>query len=413
MNRFNAPVGYSKNPLKVFKSLLQLEPAELTSHAESKISIETLPVDILSQILRHTDQLDVLNLAYSNKNMASVCLPRIYDTVIVDSTYTPFNKEFLSGVTYVNLLFYFKKLLKSYDGAYLIHNLYVLSFPDLFNAYDVQLSNAMMDFFLKLNHLRELVWKSNGFHLEYLTRIFKAKLRRIDLNFHSIRHPRELPKSLLVGEYPCLESLSLYPITSLRKLKELLQYFVSGSSVRLSSLSLSKFDGSTTTFAPTAEELAIGDSVSDTSHRADFETNSMQTIFEAIQPASFVGITHLFLGHILVCLKDGKLLKKSVNLTQLITLHLSNIAEYEVDDNCSNEHGFLGEIGPLLINLKNLHLDLRETQRDTVATFLASIGSLDSLDLVVRMNALKAAHVHVETMHSQHLAALEKHRLLK
>lgn len=409
MYAFNAPVGYSKNPLHVPVPHITPIADEPVKPDLATISLAQLPVDILSQIIRFTDQLDVLSLAYTCKSMSTVCLPRIYETIIVDSTYTQFNKEHESGCTYVNLLFYLKKLLRSYNATYQLQNLYIVSLPDLFNVYDVELTNMIAHFLSKLEHLKEFVWTLVGFRLEYFCHLATSNLHRIEVNLHASKHPREIPKPFLQRSFPNLKCLSLCPVPSLQFMVDLLREFLGSGEIRLTSLMLSRYDSDIAAFAPTAEELALGDSLADMTHRADFETDTVVAIFKTIQRSTLSRLTSLSLCNILVCVDDGKFLARSVDLAQIKVLRLSHVSEYVTEDLEIEEHGFLEIIGPFLTNVKKLHLDFRETQRDSIAPFLALVGSLHSLDLVVRMNEMKAAHVNVESMHLQCIAALEKH----
>lgn len=413
MYAFNAPVGYSKNPLNVPVPNLNARTGEHTETNRNTASLEQLPVDILSQVLSFADQLDVLSLAYTSKSMSMVCLPRIYKTIIVDSTYTQFNKEHQSGCTYVNLLFYLKRLLKSYNATYQLQNLYIVSLPDLFNVYDVELSNLISQFFTKLEHLREFVWTLIGFRLEYLFHLATENLHKIEVNLHSSKHPRELPKPFLQRSFPNLKSLSLCPVPNLKFMVDLLSEFLGSDAIRLTSLKLSRYDSDIAAFAPAAEELALGFSLADMTHRADFETDTITTVFKTIQRPILSRLTCLSLCNILVCVDDGKFLAKNLDLTQIEVLRLSHVSEYETEETESEELRFLEVIGPYLTKVKKLHLDFRETKKDSIAPFLALVGSLHCLDLIVRMNEMKEANVNSETMNLQCVAALQKHKNLK
>lgn len=413
MYAFNAPVGYSKKPLHVSAPHLASVSDLPVESKRATTSLDQLPVDVLSQIVRFSDQLDVLSLAYTSKSMSAVCLPRIYDTVIVDSTYTQFNKEHRSGCTYVNLLFYLKKLLKTYNATYQLQNLYIESLPDLFNVYDVELTNMISQFFAKLQHLKEFVWSLVGFRLEYFFHLATTNLHKIEVNLQSSKHPRELPRPFLKRSFPNLKYLSLCPVSNLNFMADLLREFLGSGLIRLASLKLSRYDSDIATFAPTSEELALGFSLSDMTHHADFETDTVSIVFKTIQRSVLSRLTCLSLCNILVCVDDGKLLAKSLDLTQIKVLRLSHVSEYESEDTDIDDNGFLEMIGTYLTRLKDLHLDFRETQRDSIAPFLALIGTLRSLDLVIRMNEMKEANVNVEIMHSQCIAALKKHECLR
>lgn len=412
MFEFNAPIGYSKNPLCVASPQpIILNDSVISSPHSPKFAIDQLPLDILVRILSFSDQLDLLNLSYTNKYMAKSCLPSIYETVIVDSTYTPFNKEHSAGATFINSLFYFKKYIKTYSGKYPTRNFYVVGLPDLFNVYDMEMSIAIAHFFSKLTHLNELVWLLDGFRLEYLNKLFSPSIRRIEINTHHSRTTREYPNSLN-QKLPYLDTLSLFPVDTLTKLAHMLRQFLKEPSIKLISLTLSKYDSKLATLVPSAEELATADIV-DTTHRADFETDTVAVVFKTIQPETLSRLTTLCLGHMLVCIDDAKLLAKSVDLTQISSFCLSHVSEYETEESRLDDYGFLGYIGPLLIRLKHLHLDFRETQRDTIGPFLSRVASVESLDLVVRMNEVKRSHVDVDIMHLQYIAALERHKSLK
>lgn len=381
-----------------------------------KASLEQLPLDILAKIVYFTDQLDVLSLAYTSKAMARACLPRLYHTVIVDSSYTPFNKEHQAGATYINLSFYLKKLLRSYSSSYPIRNFYVVALPDLFNAYDTGLVRELQSFFAKKTSLKELVWLLDGFFLVYLKWLNVQDLQRLQIKLHESKlySGCEPSGSLKLNhDFAKLETLLLSPVSSRKKMADLLSIFLRNSSVRLRALSLSRYDGSIARVAPAAEELALVELGHDSACHSNLEKGLMATVFKTIHPLVVSGLTSLSLAHMLVCVDDARLLAASVDLTQIKVLRLSNISEYETDESFSYEHGFLGRLGPRLCNLQDLYLDFRETKRDTVGVFLACVGLLESLDLIVRMNEVKEANVNVHLMYSQYIVALNQHILLQ
>ncbi|WPK27747.1 hypothetical protein PUMCH_005146 [Australozyma saopauloensis] len=410
---FNAPVGYSKKPLNSALSTIKTPESWVELPKSGAFSLEQLPTDVVLLILRFTGQLDVLNLACTSSTMANLCLCRIHDTIIVDSSYTPFNKEHSLGATYVNLLFYFKKLLRTYNGKYAIRKFSVVDLPDLFNVYDAELNNLIKLFLARLNHLNELVWLLDGFRLEHLMQLSEHNLSRIDVKVYTSSHPSETKRRILKADFPDLKALSLSPIPTLRKLAELLKEFLSSHSTKLDALALSRYNSKLASFVPTAEELSSLDESVDTTHRADLETDSLTTIFETMRPDVYGSLTQLTLEHMLVSFKDAELLRASVNMTQISLLRLSNISEYEIEESRLQEHGFLGRLGPLLVKLEHLQLDFRETQRDTIGPFLRCVNSLSSLDLVVRMNEVKKSHINLEAVYLQYIAALQKHSFLR
>lgn len=420
---FNAPIGYAKNPLLTKTGSLTPENAYPSPPPPAgSLTLDKLPQEIKLRIANSLGQLDALSLACACRATLGPCLARLYDKVVVDSCYTQFSKEYDPSITYINLLYNFKKLLRS-TLVGKIKALHVLSLPDLTNIYDAEV-NAMLDrFFENMAFLHELVWLLDNFRLEYLRKLPNhALLTRLELNIKFANYLGELSAiDDSTYAFPNLVHFHIRPFYNLRRLVKLLNNLLVAQNAQhvrkhLRTLKLARFDKDTTILVPPARELSnpvSPDTTEDAPH--DYELDTLQTVFVWSNLGVLQGLAELLLNNLLVAESDATLLIKSVPMQQLTRLELRNVSEYgDSGDTDAGLGGFLARLAPLLDSLQMLHLDYRETTRDSVGSFLARLpASLHELDLVVRMNDVKRAQVNLSSMYFEYGEAVLRQRKLK
>lgn len=397
MLHFNAPIGYSKTPLLPKPNMPRTLVQDLYSPPPPQLAIDKLPKEIRVQIASELNQYDKLSLAQTNKAFAQTTLPHLYRKIVVDSCYTEFTKEYDFSCTYINLLYSFKKFIR-FQGNHHIHELHVLSLPDLTNTYDTDVNNQLLVFFGHLHHLKHLVWLLDNFRLEFLRRLpDHALVARLLLN---VKFSNYLGEPLAEDGFffPNLVSLHVRPFHNLKRLVKLVNVLVACDGnvcSQLQSLKLARFDKDTTVLVPPVLELnhpPQGD---------DHELDTIEAVFSRRNLRRLPGLTELSFNNILVGALDGVLLAEAVNLAQLRRLELRNVLEH-------GDSGFLGHLAPFLAQLTHLHLDYRETHKDTVGGLLEGLCSLQALDLVVRINDIKRHNVDVEAMYADYAFSILK-----
>lgn len=407
----NAPIGYSKNPLRAHQDVPRtLSTPQLLCETEKSgvFSLETLPPEILLKVAHLLNQHDALSMAYASKTLFGIYSGRIYEKVVVDSHYTQFSKEYPPFCTYVNLLYNFKKFIKNKRlGA--VKALHVVGLPDLTNIYDADVNRLLHVFFSLLLNLHELVWLLDNFKLDYLKRLPNHDaLARLELNIKYSNYLCELLPATRADDaeyfFPNLAVFHIRPFVNLRRLVRLINNLLvarGGHHVRLNlrSLKLARFDRDTTVLVPPARELAtpaILDPFDDDHH--EYELDTLQAVFMRSRLGSLAGLTELSLNNLLVCEKDAELLAKLVNLALLRRLELKNVSEYGSTPPETAKVGFLGKLAPQVQHLTELRLDYREASEDSVGPFLHALKELKALDMVVRINDIKKAHTNIDAM---------------
>lgn len=405
---FNAPVGYSKNPLDQPRVSVPRTVVEPEIRMEN---IDQLPLEVRAQIAAQLNQYDCLSLALTSRAFASSSLPRLYSRIVVDSCYTEFSKEYDDSCTYLNLLYNFKKLVRSFTGQQAVHCLQVVSLPDLTNIYDVDVNEQLVRFFGRLRNLRELVWLLDNFRLGFLRELPDPILiTRLELNVKFSNYLGELSVEDRQCSFPNLVSFHIRPFHNLRRLVKMINNLLvanNGAHVRsnLRSLKLAQFDKDTAVLVPPARDLGSSNLSEVETH--EFELDTLEAVFLRSNIGRLDGLTELAFNNVLVSDRDGTLLVESVNLPNLKRLELKNVSEHG-----AAECGFLGRISPYLGGLRHLHLDFREALRDSVGDFLAKV-ELEELDLVVRINDTKRARVDLEQMYVAYALAILNQPLRK
>lgn len=418
---FNAPIGYAKKPLISKRKTIVSTTVARSSPPPStgSVTIDKLPLEITLQIASYLGQIDVLSLSCTNKAMLAPCLRRLYDTVVVDSDYTQFSKEYSPSATYVNLLYNFKKLIRT-QMRERIRALHVVSLPDLTNIYDADVNESLHTFFSSLTNLHELVWLLDNFRLDYLRQLPNHPiLTRLELNIKFSNYLGELSVAPAVDDatysFPNLLTFHIKPFCNLKRLVKLLNNLLVAQNAQyvrghLRSLKLARFDKDTTVLIPPARELnnpLTPDTSVDAPH--EFELDTLESAFVWSNMGQLRALSELSLNNLLVCEKDAQLLINSVRIPQLTRLEFKNVSEYgDSGNDVRGVGGFLAHLAPLLNSLTHLHLDYRETTRDSVGSFLAGLPgeNLRALDLVVRVNELKLAHVDLPTMYEEYGSAI-------
>lgn len=415
----NAPIGYSKKPLMVRPSVLRPErELQTPSPKPGNHVFERLPPEIAAHIAKMLNQHDTLSLAYTCRKMAALCLDRIYEKVVVDSHYTQFSKEYPAHVTYINLLYSFKKFIRQKRGH--VRALHVVSLPDLTNLYDADVSTLLHAFFALLLALHELVWVLDNFRLEYLRKLPNHKLlTRLELNVKYSNYLGELGAAKVdESEYmfPNLVSFHIRPFLNLRRLAKLLHNLLVAQNAEhvrqnLRSFKLARFDHDTTVLVPPARELISSALTADEVH--EYELDTISTVFLKSKVGRFSALTELLLNNMLVRASDAQTLVSGVDLQKLRRFELKNVSEYGQADEQSASGGFLLQLGPYLQDLAELRLDFREASHDTVAPFLRSLGELRALDVVIRLNDMKIARVNLDSMYQEYGMAIAHQKRLE
>lgn len=405
----DVPVGYTKNPLKPARRSFNSQKHQSAFHPPKGSLLDGLPHELRSLLAFFLSQHDALNLALTCKDLAAAVLPRLYHTVIVDADYTEFSKEYDLSCTYINLLYSFKKLIRLYKQLQPIHVLLVVSLPDSMNTYDLEVNEHLLHFFLTLACLKSLSWLLDNFRLEYLRKLPRQDLiETLNLNIKFSNYLGELTASDIAFHFANLRRFHIRPFYNQNRLVKLIDSLLVCDDAdtvekNLLSLELSRFDKDTEAVLPSPREL---DSVlweaSDQEGDyvllpREYELNTLQTVFRDSKLLHMsLGLTELCLNDFFVCVKDADLLAKATDLTRLRRLELRNISEHSQSCLEETQPGFLGSIASSISGVTSMHLDYRETRRDSVPFVLANCQNLVELDLTIRTNEVKSQYVNAE-----------------
>lgn len=421
----DVPVGYSKNPIEPHHTPTKSFTPTLLPPSSS--ILDGLPHEIRSLVAVYLNQHDTLNLALTCKELAAACLPRLYHTIIVDANYTEFSKEYDLSSTYIKLLYSFKKLIQRYNQQFPIHVILVVSLPDSTNIYDISVNEQLLSFFLRLECLHSLSWLLDNFKLEYLKGLPSQELvQQLDLNIKFSNYLGELTSDCPYFHFNNLKDFHIRPFYNQSRLVKIIDSLLVCADAdaverNLHSLRLSRFDKDTNAVLPSPRELdtALWETAAReglfASQAREYELGTLQAVFKKskLQHVS-LSLSELCLNDFLVCEKDAQLLASATDLTRLRRLELKNVSEYRQAQLEETLPGFLGTLAPLLTGLTHLNLDYRETRRDSVPMVLGSCPNLLELDLVIRMNEIKAQHVDLEELYSDYaMKLLEQTKLTK
>lgn len=416
-----------------------------------------LPFEIRVKIANELSQFDCLNLLRTSKALYESTVPRLYQHVVIDENYSQFNKEISfkryeksphdsrytpkeHSCTFVKSPHNFRRLLLHYTEIFNsrhrmsaakdpktwlrndrfphIQTLRCLELPDSLNTYDHELNDQIGAFFSTLGHLRELVWLSDNFRLEYLACLPDPRtLHTIVLNIKFSNYLSELLQaegttetspstaSKLVA-FPNVVNFQIRPFQNSARLQRILNSFLGDAVLgRLQVLKLARFDKDVNVLLPPCGELVAANT--DTLSEHDLRT--IQALSES-KLGRLDRLQVLLINNCLVSRRDADLLVRTVNLQNLKVLELKNVSEYQtrLEANADTEDSFLARISPHLSCLEHLALDFREAYTDTVWLFLSHFPSsvLKSLDLVLRYNETKLEAFTVDQLYSAYAEAL-------
>lgn len=427
----NAPIGYTKNPdfrrgyfVSDFNMPTLNLPASLPIVSRLQLCgsdlLSQLPVEIRESVVSHLDQYSCISLALTSKSWSSVCLQRLYRNIVVDTSYSEFSKEFPKYVTYINLLYSFKKLIRNYDGRWPILNFQVIHLPDSTNVYDMHVNNHLLQFFANAGHLKSLVWLSDNFKLDFLKNLpNKSSITTLAINIKFSNYLGELSLRNPPLDFTHLSHFHLRPFHNKHRLLKVLNNIIPENASELLStlrgLKLARFDKDTSGVAPLARELhEMSLRQPQTNATRDLETDTLKVVFKVSRlkymPARLL-LTELGLNDFILDREDANLLAHSVDLHCLKKLELKSVCD---SSNVDEESlGFLDTITPYLSKLASLHLDMKETTGDSCGRILARTTDLVELDWVIRSNDFKWHHVDREATFSAYADSLRSKKKLK
>ncbi|EGV65418.1 hypothetical protein PSN45_002404 [Yamadazyma tenuis] len=404
MYQFNSPIGYSKKPLvydgRKKEGVGSGDGDAVVWNPAKNVSLDKLPVEILSMIIHYLDQFDSLKLMMTNRIMYALVKPKLYENIIIDSNYSEFNKEFRSykfqhqhqmtnttiklTATFIKSSYNFKRFLSAYDGT-AVRRLQCISFPDSVTVLDGDVNDLIVRLFEKLRGLHELVWVPANFKMDFL--------RHLDLNSNTvislvvnIRFNRQ--NLQVLSRFRHLVNFQLGPYTSTDNLRQLVQ-FVDMSKLRI--LKLWKSDTQSNICDPSAARLL------DYPHGHELEDVNI------LSTKQFKCLTKLCLKEMFVCEGDFASFASSVSTSGLTKLEFKRITEYKT----GHADSFLLRLSRELQSITELMLDYRESHKDNIPEFLRNINHLHKLDLVVRNNDTKtfdakqysrSLQVHADTL---------------
>lgn len=415
-------------------------------------SLDKLPFEIRLKVANQLSQFDCLNLLRTNRAMYSSTIPRLYQHIIIDQNYSQFNKEydfrhyiFMDdfndyedfSCSYIKSSYNFKRFLQYYlrmhqslennnakfnkfgpSASYpYIRKIQCIDLPDSLNIYDYELNENLNNFFGKLTHLKELVWLNDNFRLEYLemlpnylsitTLVLNIKFSNYLSEFHS---PTGLEFGSLEADdnsgklmiFPNLINFQIRPFQNSNRLIKIINNLLISCkpdiiSEHLRILKLSRFDKDISVLVPPSQNLVTTSEISELN---ELDLGTINALFVRSELKYLNNLSILLFNNCLLTPDDSQTLINSVNLSNLKTLELKNISEYQrIHETVSNaeevisylQKSFIVKIAPFLSSLEHLCIDYRESLTDSVPDFLKSIASdnLKSLDLTIRFNQSK------------------------
>lgn len=344
----------------------------------------SLPTEIKITIISLLSQYDCNNLLKTCKSLHNLATPRLYQNIIVDENYNHFSNENIYNLTYnqemsctyINNQHSLKRFIKTVNDEshcykYHIKKFQVYRLPKSLNIYELYPDLAI--FFSKLFGLTDLIWNDSNFNSVWLHNIPEK---------HSLKKLCFFLKDKLqkFPYFPNLEFFQYEPF-SLKTLPKNL-------SNNLSSLILSK-DRVSNCLLPNCYDLSVRSAEITHIHTKYYDID-LKSISNIVSNISYLNLSKLSLNNVLITNSDADLLSKSINLSNLNDLNLNNISEYQIL-NSPHHFSFLISLVPHLTNLKNLSLDYRQQDIDSIPEFLSQLNEhkLKSLDLVIRLNQTK------------------------
>lgn len=451
----NTPIGYSKNPLiydcriepRMSSNWVDLQDYLKPSCGPGglKVSLEGLPFEIRENIANNLSQFDSLNLLQTSRTMYASTIRRLYQHVVIDKTYSQFNKECdFCGMdnrnftleqeslacSFIKSAFSFRRFINPYIHGYsnrggmvysYVEKIQCIDLPDSLNAYDHDFNDHLSELFGKLVHLKELIWLNDYFRLEYLNALpNKSSIKSLVLNIKFSNYLNELPilenmeydsesedmetRNALVLNFPKLQNFQIRPFDNSNRLMKIINCFLlsynaqnaENISENLRILKLSRFEKDICVLLPPCQDLVAFD---DGPIAEEMDLNTISSAFCKTRLEYLKNITTFLLNNCIVTPDDAEMLRKTLNLSSLKVLELKNISEFQrvlrvttaETINQVLQTSFLCRLAPYLHNLEKLLLDFREAYADSVPSFLNSLPSrkLKALDLIIRYNSTK------------------------
>lgn len=388
---FNAPIGYTKNPLTntqafqekgkgsrsstpMLKSLLSIPP--------SKLTLDKLPFEIRSRISNELSQIDCLQLIRVCKSLYLSTVQRIYQNIKIDQNYSEFSDEYnfhesdsasqQFSCTYIKTPYNLKKFLLTHNNPKLIKSLLCINLPDSLNIYNAQFPDLLKAFLMTLNHLSKLVWIDKGFEYSFLQLIPNlSDLQTLSINITCFTsswfdiHPTGKLK------FPILKNLQIINFQA----NQALTLILDSSNFEFTTMSNLKISRLQNNDSLLLLVYPFDSLINDMGSSRTFKLSDINTISSIFTGRKFHHLSVLLLHDILVEPNETKIFIESVNLEILETLELSSISEYQLlvtNFNSVNDlkQSFLINIAHRLVNLKHLLIDYRESHRDSVPEFL-------------------------------------------
>lgn len=434
----NTPVGYAKNPVVLGTNL---PPRSSTNHSpinnltthpsnsrKGSFPFTNLPREIREQIVNLLSQYDTLALIRTSRSCAVVAEHRLYRCIVVDANYKRFDNEPEYSSTrlrqrrhpicsYISSPYNWRRFLRA-PGCVHIQYLECVRLPLLLNVYDHDLHDDLVRFFKSASAIREITWLGTGFVPEYLRLIpnpdkLSALALRIDGRFPDLKFGNlerlEIRPAVWLGL--AVKAVGRAPLTELAVAR------------------YSCYEPSLT--HPPCYELATA--------------LPECTVISQVCLLNISSLLLLTLENILVLALDADLLVKTADLQRLRRVVLRGIsvsggdrimnreriierrdrideggvmgdirreridaASQDLDPNSRNDLGldsrgssnFLGILVEHLTGVKELLLDVREAQTESVSDFLLSLDApLCALDLTIRLNdTWEAEHGYFDTI---------------
>ncbi|CAI5757112.1 unnamed protein product [Candida verbasci] len=375
MNPLNSPIGYSKSPIQYYSNDINTSD-KLNSQgvfSPPTKSLDSLPIEVIDRIFQNTSQLDLLNIIKLNKFFYINYRFKLFTNVIIDSNYNFFNSEQESTSTIINNAYNFEKFIHVVNNVTevpKIESLTCISLPDSLNFFDHELNHQLIEFFKRLHTLNSLIWLNDNFKLEFLhylpnKHLVKTLVLNIKFNnyLNELNEDDELTSSF---NFPNLEIFSIKPFTNSAKLFKIINnLLISDNNAEVVSNNLKSL------------------SLSNPAHSNEFslqQGNIILTVFKASKLKYLNNLQILSLNDFVVSSEIGRILKKSVNLSNLTSLQIRGLFEWSEDHD-----SFLSIIRDDLRNLKHLSLDISPAY-DATYEFLYDLkANLLTLDLVITM----------------------------
>ncbi|ODQ77038.1 hypothetical protein BABINDRAFT_163770 [Babjeviella inositovora NRRL Y-12698] len=396
--------------------------------------LDDFPVEVLAKIANQLLQHDCLSIMYTCKLLYNVGIAHLYQSVIIDKSYSRFNHEkhaqifshpnrsalgstyirtfsnFIAFLKHVSEAPYLRSLIKRFRCITLPDNTFPLMFPIRHVV-----KSSLQSFFAQLPTLNELVWldvSSGAPEIIKFTSLMNVENKlslqsiAVDLSMWDITAKSGIQHQNPVCNFLNLRNLALFPISNSQYLAKLVKIFVSGTmegeiyvNRRLKSLGVARLPRENKILKPPSSLLILtSPAVTTLDLDVVHSLSSVQVNGKKLN-IRYSELNHLSLSHCFLVPGDFPRLNLIVNLRNLTRLEFIRISEVQIIPHGRIGHGtkallapsLIVQLAPLLLNLEVLHLDYRECMADTVPEFLSLLTSpkLRELDITVRWNQSK------------------------